>query len=899
MSKEDEYRSLFFEETREHLEKIEGCLLELEKDPQYDCIHDLFRSVHTIKGSSAVMGYIQTSNLVHQMEDIIQTIRDGRTSLTPHKLEVFLKVYDHLARFIEAAALGESEDAFDITDPLSELKTLKNETDGVSLMESGDQEVSENREMPVTIETGIQIDGDMLVHIRESVVSGKLLLAIMIKTTEDSAFKTVRAWMAYDEVSRHAEIVASEPSKENIDIMMTSEGENPPEAVSFIVLTEMAPAELESQLISELSDIEYIYIEELRAEQDGLKGINLSFDEEQNVYRLDQKNIAFARLDLSETVNEAATEQNLMEQGLEDLLQEIKNIELILIEMCPNLQECERSCKKLPGVMRSLDNIDETALALDIPLVRKLASETSNHIKMIQTGKHLHDESNLQFIGHALDLAEKVIRCYKSHSPVPRELERKIGTLVNILQQDIMEFLDKNAVKKSTDQGEADQKKFETLAAAPAIKAQAQNKSPLIGLDVGQVLVKEGMTDANTVRKTINQQQAGNVQTAGTNYVRIPEHKVGSLFDLLGELIIMQSQQREDILSVLSGGDINRLNNNMGRMERVTKEIQSIAMSLRMVSIKATFQKILRVGMHTAKEINRDIRFEITGDETEVDRSVVEKLNDPLMHLIRNAVSHGIEEDQNERTALGKNPQGTIRMAASSAKGQVLIEVSDDGKGLDSSKILSKAIEKGLAQADKEYSDKEIANFIFLPGFSTQEKVNSISGRGVGMNVVEEEIKKVGGKVEIRTEKGKGTTFVLKIPINMATINGIVAEINKQRYVLPTMTVKRIFKPETDDWVSIRGHVDMVRYRGELIPLIPIAAILGGNFDIRDHIILAIEYEGEVRALPVKEVLGKQEIVIKPLDSTFNSLGFLAGSTIMGDGSAALIFDVESFFRKG
>ncbi|MCX7774130.1 MAG: chemotaxis protein CheW, partial [Clostridia bacterium] len=393
--------------------------------------------------------------------------------------------------------------------------------------------------------------------------------------------------------------------------------------------------------------------------------------------------------------------------------------------------------------------------------------------------------------------------------------------------------------------------------------------------------------------------EASKGQPAGTNFVRIPEHKVGNLFDLLGELIIMQSQQREDVQAVLNGtGDVNRINNNMARMERVTKDIQSIAMTLRMVSIKQTFQKILRIGMHTAKEVNKNIRFDIVGEETEVDRSIVEKLNDPLVHLIRNAVSHGIEEDPEERLASGKDAQGVIRIEASSGKGAVLIEVADDGKGIDPQKILRKALEKGLASPDREYTDKEIINFIFLPGFSTQEQVNNISGRGVGMNVVEEEIKKVGGKVDIRTEKGKGTAFILKIPINMATINGIVVDINKQRYVLPTMSIKRIFKPTEEDWVTIRGHADMVKNRGELLRLVPINDMLSQSFDLSDHIIMVIEYEGEVRALPVKEVIGKQEIVIKPLDEAFRHLDFLSGSTIMGDGTAALIFDVESFFRN-
>ena len=894
MSREDEYRSLFFEETREHLEKIEACLLELENDPQFDCINDLFRSVHTIKGSSAVMGYVKTSGLVHQMEDIIQAIRDGRKTLTSSKLEVFLKVYDHLVQFIEAASSGEGEEAFDTTDLLNDLVNLNNDTEDASVQEASAQDALSISD---SADVGLHIDAEKLTVIEEQMVAGKLLLALLIKTKEDSTFKTVRAWMAYEEVSRHANIVACDPTKEDIDRMMSSEGGIPPESVSFIVLTEVSPSELESQLTGELSDLDYIYIEELGLEQDRLQGANLSYNEDQQVYTFDQKNIAFSKLDLMGSLSQLDPQQMLENQGFADILENTKNMELLLIEMCPNLQECERECKQLPRFNQYLGGIGETALALDKPLIHRLAEETSHFVQRIQWGHHLHDENNIQLLGNSLTFIRKVVRCFQSRMDISQQLDMKIGAHLHVLRQENLKYLE-NTITQPDNKAGMNREQIKVLVDT-ALKATDGDNSPLIGLDVGRVLVKEEIAEANSVRKSMNLQQAGTVQPVGTQFVRIPESKIGTLFDLLGELIIMQSQQREDIVSVLAGGDINRLNNHMGRMERVTKEVQAIAMSFRMVSIKSTFQKILRVGMHTAKEINRNIRFEITGDETEVDRSVVEKLNDPLMHLIRNAVSHGIEEDQQERVALKKDPQGAIRLSASSVKGQVLIEVSDDGKGLDTQKIMKKAIEKGLAQADREYTEKEIVSFIFLPGFSTQDQVNSISGRGVGMNVVEEEIKKVGGKVEIKTEKGKGTSFVLKIPINMATINGIVVLIDHQRYVLPTMSIKRIFKPEREDWVSIRGHVDMVRYRGELIPLIPITEILGRDFNIQDHIIIAIEYEGEVRALPVKEVLGKQEIVIKPLDSTFSRLGFLAGSTIMGDGSAALIFDVESFFRKG
>ena len=286
-----------------------------------------------------------------------------------------------------------------------------------------------------------------------------------------------------------------------------------------------------------------------------------------------------------------------------------------------------------------------------------------------------------------------------------------------------------------------------------------------------------------TKEETVTEQVvvAEEVQTNGTNknendknamqgeghhhveeYLKIAASKVDNLADMVSELMITQSLIEQRILLQMSNDTI--LNKEVPRMARLTKDIQNLSMSLRMVPLKSTLQKVIRTGRDTAKTLDKEVNLDVIGEETEIDRTITEKLYTPLMHMIRNAIGHGIE-DKNERIKNGKDPVGNVTISAYNKRGSVYIEIEDDGAGLNTDKILNKAIEKGRAQADKKYTTEEIANFIFLPGFSTADKVDAVSGRGVGMDVVKTDVTKVGGTVRVDTRPGEGTKFTLKIPI--------------------------------------------------------------------------------------------------------------------------------------
>ncbi|WP_300521385.1 chemotaxis protein CheA, partial [Aminiphilus sp.] len=378
--------------------------------------------------------------------------------------------------------------------------------------------------------------------------------------------------------------------------------------------------------------------------------------------------------------------------------------------------------------------------------------------------------------------------------------------------------------------------------------------------------------------------------TASGELIRISTHKVDNLADMLGELLITQSQVEQQVVTRFGPND--SLVSHLLRMSRITRELQNLAMSLSMVSLRSTFQKLQRIARDTIQELGKNAEFVISGEDTEIDRSVAEKLLDPLVHMVKNAISHGIESPE-DRASRGKTRQGTVTVSAYSRRGNVFIEVADDGRGMDPEGILRKAQEKNLADPSRNYSEEEILGFVFLPGFSTLAVANTVSGRGVGMDVVRTEISRIGGKVEIRNTPGKGCTFVLKIPINMAVLNGTIVNIFGEHYILPTLHVKQILKPEDGQWISVGGREIMLRVRENVVPVIPVDAVFGcpGEFErsFDGTLMVVMELEQQIKALPVRAVLGRREIVVKPLGKEFASLEFVSGASILGDGKVSLI----------
>lgn len=396
-------------------------------------------------------------------------------------------------------------------------------------------------------------------------------------------------------------------------------------------------------------------------------------------------------------------------------------------------------------------------------------------------------------------------------------------------------------------------------------------------------------------RRAVENPQSAFLIPHSSATVKVDTAKLDILIDMVGEMIIAQSLVAQDpeIKSLAS----SRLTRSLAQLARTTKDLQRTAMSLRMVPVGGVFRKMIRLVRDLSQRSGKQIDLVLLGEETELDRNIVEEIHDPLLHMIRNSVDHGIEPP-GMRAASGKPSTGTITLAAFHQGGNVVIQIKDDGAGLKREKILNKASALGLVENQASaLSDKEIFNFIFAPGFSTAEEITDISGRGVGMDVVRRNIEQLRGKIEIQSTPGQGATFSIFLPLTLAIIDGLIIRVGQNRYILPALSVRESFRPTSEMLSTVHGKGELVDIRGRLIPLLRLHEFLDVQSDQPDPtqgVLVVIESNGAERCLMVDEVLGKQEVVIKSLGDTFQTNPLLAGAAILGDGRIGLILDPHS-----
>jgi len=385
-------------------------------------------------------------------------------------------------------------------------------------------------------------------------------------------------------------------------------------------------------------------------------------------------------------------------------------------------------------------------------------------------------------------------------------------------------------------------------------------------------------------------------KTGSSSTVRVNTDKLDSLMDVVGELVIVQSQLSES--ARVLGIENSPLQRNISQFGRLTKEMQHTAMSLRMIPIKPTFQKMERLARDLSRDFGKKVNFHVNGEDTELDRTVVEDIGDPLVHMVRNSLDHGLETTA-ERIAAGKSEHGNVTLKAYHEGGNIVIELSDDGRGINPDKILTKARKQGLVQPNAQLSKEEILNLIFLPGFSTAEKVTAVSGRGVGMDVVRRNIDKLRGKIEILSEIGQGSTFRIRLPLTMAIIDGLVVRVGEDRFILPSTSVQMALRPTKEAFSTVQGRGEVLDHRGKILPLHRLHrrfGIAGAIENPWEAIIVIVENNGRAHALLVDDMVSKQEVVIKPLGGFLQSLAGISGGAILGDGNIALILDPGSLF---
>ncbi|MCT9046874.1 chemotaxis protein CheA [Enterobacter hormaechei subsp. xiangfangensis] len=434
---------------------------------------------------------------------------------------------------------------------------------------------------------------------------------------------------------------------------------------------------------------------------------------------------------------------------------------------------------------------------------------------------------------------------------------------------------------------EADQIAFETEAAAVEAPAPAENTPAVVAAAPAlKAVPKETAAPARGEKPA--------ARSSESTSIRVAVEKVDQLINLVGELVITQSMlaQRSNDLDPVTHGD---LITSMGQLQRNARDLQESVMSIRMMPMEYVFSRFPRLVRDLAGKLNKQIELTLMGSSTELDKSLIERIIDPLTHLVRNSLDHGIELPEN-RVAAGKSPVGNLILSAEHQGGNICIEVTDDGAGLNRERILAKAISQGMA-VNENMTDEEVGMLIFAPGFSTAEQVTDVSGRGVGMDVVKRNIQEMGGHVEIQSKQGAGTTIRILLPLTLAILDGMSVKVADEVFILPLNAVMESLQPREEDLHPLAGGERVLEVRGEYLPLVELWKVFevdGAKTEATQGIVVILQSAGRRYALLVDQLIGQHQVVVKNLESNYRKVPGISAATILGDGSVALIVDVSA-----
>jgi two-component system chemotaxis sensor kinase CheA len=532
----------------------------------------------------------------------------------------------------------------------------------------------------------------------------------------------------------------------------------------------------------------------------------------------------------------------------------------------------------LNDIFRPFHTIKGNAGALGVTSVQEVAHRVENLLDLARSGRRAMGPADVDVVLRAVDVLTSMIRdigvrlsgqAGADLAPVAHALIASVDMLIS---------------------GEADAHQEATAAkAAAVVEERAVEATPVA---TAAPVAKATSSEAPRAESAATTEASGASRRGGEDIIKVDTRKLDSLVDAVGELIIVQSLIQEDPL--LANRVDQRLAGNLGQLKRITAGLQRSAMALRMVPIRQAFQKVSRIVRDLSRKADKSVELVLLGEDTELDRKMVEEITDPLMHMVRNSIDHAIEPVEVRKTA-GKRPQARLALSAYHQGGHIVIEIADDGKGLDTEKIRARALERGLIAPGASPSVEEINMLIFEPGFSTAEKVTEISGRGVGMDVVRRNIDALRGRIEITTEPGKGTTFFIRLPLTLAVLDGLIVGVGRERFVMPTTGVRESLRPTPQQVHKVQGQPRLVQVRDSLLPLVALGELFGlpHQSDPCQATVVVVEDAGTRVGLVVDALLGKQEVVIKSLGETFASVRGLAGGAILGDGRIGLILDAH------
>jgi two-component system chemotaxis sensor kinase CheA len=594
-----------------------------------------------------------------------------------------------------------------------------------------------------------------------------------------------------------------------------------------------------------------------------------------------KKNIQLSDQDLSQE------DREILSDFVMESLESLETVEVSLMD----LEQDPGDLDSINAIFRSFHTIKGVSAFLNLESINMLAHRAENLLDKARSGEIRIEATVIDVILESVDALKKLIIGVQKglKTGVSLDIGLDIAPLVNRIDEIQVEadrIGDKRIGEILIQKGELTPEKLDK-----GLTRQKQEPEKKIG----QILVEDKSVESKVLVGALrDQKKTGNRHI--DLQVKVDTKKLDNLVDLTGELVIAQSMLRQN-QAILAARD-QKLMHNLGQLNQITSGLQSIAMSMRMVPIKSTFQKMVRLVRDLAKNSGKQVTLEMSGEDTEIDRNVVDELYEPMVHMIRNSVDHGIGTPE-ERKKAGKNTIGKIHLIAYHQAGNIVVEISDDGRGLDKERIIEKAKANHLITDESKLSESEIYNLIFQPGFSTAKQVTDVSGRGVGMDVVKKAIEKLRGKVEINSRPGRGSTFIIRLPLTLAIMEGMLVRVGKERYIIPALSILESLRPTKEQYSTVENKGEMILSRGMLMPLIrlnEIFSITSDSLNPWEGLVVVVEHEGRQMCLFLDELLGKEEVVIKSLGDTLKDTKGIAGGAIMGDGRVGLILDMAGIW---
>ena len=600
--------------------------------------------------------------------------------------------------------------------------------------------------------------------------------------------------------------------------------------------------------------------------------LNTSADTAENAEGADTESPDFPQLEINDEMR-----QSFVQEGNE-LLQ---NAEQGLLAWGENPDDKD----SIGDLFRHIHSFKGNCGFFGFAQLEKLSHQMENILDRVKDGAQLMVDNPADRLLSALDELQKgVNNIGEGKNESVDKLDEHLAALQQVISPPLGDYLVKEGINED--------------AVQRAVSTQKKR--------VGEIMVDQGSATTEQVDKAYNQQQetiakakseskpaARQKTPAKRQDIRVELGKLDSLINLIGELVIAENMLIHN--PDLKGLELENFHKAGQHMSKLVRELQEMAMTIRMVPVSGLFRRMIRLVHDISVKAGKKVDLKLIGEETEIDKTVIETITDPLVHLLRNSLDHGLEAPE-ERTAAGKQEKGTIWLSARHEEGEVWVTIEDNGRGLNKAKILEKAISKGVVEGDgSDLSEKQINNLIFAPGFSTAAEITDISGRGVGMDVVKKNLEKIKGKIDVSSVEGQGTKINLRIPLTLAIIDGMIVRVGTTTCIVPTLSILEAYRPEMEHITITPDGEELARFRENFLPVVRLHNILDKEPDSRqlaDGILIVLEYQENRYCLFIDEILGQQQTVIKGLSDFIGNIPGVSGCTILGDGEVSLILDV-------